>query len=171
MRGSNWHLTGRSALITGAAGGIGAAVARSLSARQMRLSLVDVRGDALQQLALDLGEGVMCQEVDITQREELDAAVAATLARFGRLDVVVVNAGVVTVGSVLLVRGIEHRSRTVAMPATRLALACPNAFQLVMEGLARRHRWAVAIRELERANRGRDTSPATSTREDTGAVR
>ena len=42
----------------------------------------------------------MCQKVDITQRAALDAAVAATLERYGQLDVVLVNAGVVTVGSV-----------------------------------------------------------------------
>ncbi|HEX9133497.1 MAG TPA: SDR family NAD(P)-dependent oxidoreductase [Ktedonobacteraceae bacterium] len=47
-----------------------------------------------------LGEGALCQEVDITQPEALDAAVAATLDRFGQLDVVLLNTGAVTVGSV-----------------------------------------------------------------------
>jgi NAD(P)-dependent dehydrogenase (short-subunit alcohol dehydrogenase family) len=277
MRGSKWHVTGKSVLITGAAGGIGAATARLLAARQAHLSLVDVRADALQQLASDLGGAALCQQVDITQREELDAAVAATLERFGQLDVVLVNAGVVTVGSVergdphafervimvnlmgawqtvrvvlphviaaqgyilfvssiagtvqgplhaaynsskaglqafantlrlevqglgvdvgtahliytatetargavehplmrglpglrmmkpqqveetaaLLVRGIERRSRTIATPATRLALLVPDVFQLALEGLARRHGWAAAIREQERADVGGD---------------
>jgi NAD(P)-dependent dehydrogenase (short-subunit alcohol dehydrogenase family) len=59
-----------------------------------------MRGDALRQLASDLGGKVICQEVDITQPEALNAAVADTLDGFGRLDVAVVNAGVVTVGSV-----------------------------------------------------------------------
>jgi NAD(P)-dependent dehydrogenase (short-subunit alcohol dehydrogenase family) len=275
MRGSKWHLNGRSVLITGAAGGIGAATARLLATRQTHLSLIDVQGEALHQLTSGLGEGAMCQEVDITQREALDAAVAATLDRFGQLDVVLVNAGVVTVGSVergdphafervitvnlvgawqtvravlphviaaqgyilfvsslagtvqgplhaaynsskaglqafantlrlevvglgldvgtahliytatetargavehplmrglpglramkpqpveetaaLLVRGMERRSRTIATPATRLALLVPDVFQLVVEGLARRHGWAVAIREQERADGG-----------------
>ena len=76
MRGSKWHLKGRSVLITGAAGGIEAATARLLATRQTHLSLVDVQGKALHQLTSDLGEGAMCQEVDITQREALDAAVA-----------------------------------------------------------------------------------------------
>jgi NAD(P)-dependent dehydrogenase (short-subunit alcohol dehydrogenase family) len=100
MRGSTWQLRGKSVLITGAAEGIGAATARCLSARQARLSLVDVQGDTLHQLALDLGRAAFCQQVDITQPEALEAAVAATVDRFGQLDVVVVNAGVVTVGSV-----------------------------------------------------------------------
>jgi NAD(P)-dependent dehydrogenase (short-subunit alcohol dehydrogenase family) len=61
---------------------------------------VDVQGDMLHQLALDLGGVAFCQQVDITQPEALEAAVTATLKRFGQLDVVLVNAGVVTVGSV-----------------------------------------------------------------------
>jgi NAD(P)-dependent dehydrogenase (short-subunit alcohol dehydrogenase family) len=100
MRGRNWHLPGKSILITGAAGGIGSVIARQLAARQTHLSLVDVRGDALRQQALEIGGDALCQEVDITERGALDAAVAATLQRFGRLDVVIVNAAVVAVGSV-----------------------------------------------------------------------
>ena len=96
----NWQLPGKSVLITGAAGGIGSVTARLLAAQQTHLSLVDVRGDALHQQALELGGEALCHEVDITQRDALDAAVTATLKRFGRLDVVIVNAAVVTVGSV-----------------------------------------------------------------------
>ena len=40
----------------------------------------------------------------------------------------------------------ERRSRTIASPAARLALTCPEVFQLAVEGLVRRHRWAAAIR-------------------------
>jgi len=55
----------------------------------------------------------------------------------------------------LLVRGMERRSRTIATPATRLALLVPEVFQLAVEGLARGHGWAAAIREQERAGGGR----------------
>ena len=57
----------------------------------------------------------------------------------------------------MLVRGIERRSRTIATPATRLALFVPDVFQLVVEGMARRHGWAAAIREQEQADGGKDT--------------
>lgn len=59
----------------------------------------------------------------------------------------------------LLVRGIEHRSRTIATPAARLALLVPDVFQLAMEDLARRHGWAATIRE--RVGGGRNASPRT----------
>jgi NADP-dependent 3-hydroxy acid dehydrogenase YdfG len=87
-------------LITGAAGGIGAATARLLATRYARLSLMDVRYDDLRQVAGELDGEVLCHAVDITEQETLNAAVAATLERFGRIDVALVNAGVVTVGSI-----------------------------------------------------------------------
>src|SRR6266487_2165576 len=100
MRKNTWHLKGKSVLITGAANWIGAATARILATRKTYLSLIDVQVSPLRQLTLDLGRGAICHDVDITQREALDEAVASTLDRFGRLDVVLVNAGIVTVGSV-----------------------------------------------------------------------
>jgi NAD(P)-dependent dehydrogenase (short-subunit alcohol dehydrogenase family) len=53
-------------------------------------------------------------------------------------------------GLALLVRGMERRSRTIATPATRLALLVPDICQLVVENMARRHNWATAIRDQER---------------------
>src|SRR6266480_2601742 len=100
MSDNTWGLSGKSVLITGAARGIGAATARLLAGRQARLSLLDMQGPALQQLARDLGETMLYQQVDITQSEAIEEAVAATVEHFGQLDVAVVNAGVVTAGSV-----------------------------------------------------------------------
>ena len=51
----------------------------------------------------------------------------------------------------LLVRGIEHRSRTIATPTAHLALLFPDLFQLTVEGQARRNRWAAIIHEQEHA--------------------
>jgi NAD(P)-dependent dehydrogenase (short-subunit alcohol dehydrogenase family) len=100
MADHSWHLKGKSVLLTGAAGGIGAAVAHLLAARQAHLSLIDLRAEALAQVAGQLGDDVLFQAVDITQTEAITQAVTATVERFGRLDVAVVNAGVVAVGSV-----------------------------------------------------------------------
>ena len=100
MPGNAWNLNGKSVLITGAARGIGAEMARLLAGRQARLSLLDTQGAALQDLARDLGETTLYQQADITQSGALEEAVAATVERLGRLDVAVVNAAIVTVGSV-----------------------------------------------------------------------
>jgi len=57
-------------------------------------------------------------------------------------------------GSALLVRGIEHRSRTVATPTAHLALLVPDAFQLAIERLARTHGWAAIIHQQEYVKEG-----------------
>jgi NAD(P)-dependent dehydrogenase (short-subunit alcohol dehydrogenase family) len=91
-------LEGKAAFVTGASGGIGAAVARSLSAAGVKLGLASRRGD---DLGLADALGLVC---DVSRSEQVDAAVAATVERFGRLDIVVANAGVGAYGPFLDLR-------------------------------------------------------------------
>lgn len=87
--------SGQVVLITGAAGGIGAAVAAALHRRGASLVLVDVVSSDLDGVAAALGKDrVVIAYADVTQREQLDAAVATALATFSRLDVVLANAGI-----------------------------------------------------------------------------
>lgn len=87
--------SGQVVLITGAAGGIGAAVAAALHRRGASLVLVDVDSSDLDGVAAALGnDRVATAYADVTQREQLDAAVATALSTFGRLDVVLANAGI-----------------------------------------------------------------------------
>ena len=81
-------LTGRVAFITGASAGIGAAVARSLSAEGVKLGLASRRGS---DLGLHDALGIECDVRDLGQ---VEAAVARTVDQFGGLDIVVANAGV-----------------------------------------------------------------------------
>ena len=83
---SDLALAGKAALVTGAASGIGRAVAGRLEQAGMEVLAVDLRPDPG-------GPGVP-YEADLVKPEANAAAVAATLERFGRLDVVVANAGV-----------------------------------------------------------------------------
>jgi 3-oxoacyl-[acyl-carrier protein] reductase len=88
-------LEGKAALITGASRGIGAAVARRLQAEGVRLALASRSGD-------DLGlDGVVARPCDVRRPEELEAIVAEAVERFGRLDVLVANAGVGAYGPFL----------------------------------------------------------------------
>jgi NAD(P)-dependent dehydrogenase (short-subunit alcohol dehydrogenase family) len=91
---------GKVAIVTGAAGGIGAAIAARLHAEGARLVIADLRADAAQAAADQLvgkggGEaiGVAC---DVGSEEQVGAAVRATLDRFGQADVIVNNAGLMT---------------------------------------------------------------------------
>ena len=88
-------LEGRVALVTGASRGIGAATARALDAAGVRLGLASRSGD-------DLGiAGAVAQPCDVRDRSSVEAMVAATVERFGRLDILVVNAGVGAYGPIL----------------------------------------------------------------------
>jgi NAD(P)-dependent dehydrogenase (short-subunit alcohol dehydrogenase family) len=88
-------VNGRTALITGASRGIGAAVARRLSGEGVRLGLASRSGD---DLGLPEALGIEC---DVTSPEQVEAAVSATVERFGGLDVLVNNAGVGAYGPYL----------------------------------------------------------------------
>jgi NADP-dependent 3-hydroxy acid dehydrogenase YdfG len=82
------ELDGKVALVTGASGGIGAAVARSLHEAGGSVGLLSRRGD---DLGLERALGLVC---DVRDRTAVGAAVDEVVERFGRLDVVVANAGI-----------------------------------------------------------------------------
>lgn len=88
-------LTGKVAVITGASRGIGASVARMLDAEGVKLGLRSRSGD-------DLGiAGAVVQRCDVRDAAQVDALVQATVDRFGRLDILVANAGVGAYGPFL----------------------------------------------------------------------
>ncbi|GAA0955262.1 SDR family oxidoreductase [Virgisporangium aurantiacum] len=94
-------LKNRTVLITGAARGIGAALARRVAATGARLSLVGLEPDLLKTLVDELGADRHAWfECDVTDQAAVDAAVAGTVDRFGRIDAVVANAGVANRGTV-----------------------------------------------------------------------
>lgn len=86
-------LAGRRVLITGAARGIGAALARRLHERGAQVAVAGLEPDLLSQVADDCGAGPWWN-CDVTDRGQVEAAVEGTVERFGGLDVVVANAGV-----------------------------------------------------------------------------
>lgn len=83
---------GRVALVTAAAQGIGKAVAERITAEGGTVAVTDLRADAAAEVAGGL-DGAIGLECDVTSQESVDAAVAATLERYGRLDLLVNNAG------------------------------------------------------------------------------
>jgi NAD(P)-dependent dehydrogenase (short-subunit alcohol dehydrogenase family) len=86
-------LAGRVALVSGAAGGLGAATACALHERRVAVVLADADGAAVSGVAAAIGGRAAAMEADPTDRAAMDTVVAATLRRFGGLDVVVVCVG------------------------------------------------------------------------------
>lgn len=87
---------GKVALITGAAGGIGAATARRLASEGALLALVDLQAEALAPLVAELGKDrAIAIDADVSNEAEVEASVVQTVAHFGRLDVLFNNAGMI----------------------------------------------------------------------------
>jgi NAD(P)-dependent dehydrogenase (short-subunit alcohol dehydrogenase family) len=89
---------GRVVLITGGSRGIGAAVARRLAAQGDTLALVGLEPDELAKVAAECGPEAGWWEADVTDGASVQAAVDAIVERYGRIDVVVANAGIAAPG-------------------------------------------------------------------------
>lgn len=88
-----FSLDGRTALVTGASGGIGSAIARSLHAQGASVVLSGTRRDALDGLAADLGERAHVVQANLADADDVEKLVPAATERLGGLDILVNNAG------------------------------------------------------------------------------
>ena len=96
-----FDLSGKSALVTGATGGIGAAIARALHARGAKVALTGRREAELASLAAELGERALVAPADLADPEAPAALVETVEAAFGALDILVNNAGLTRDGLAL----------------------------------------------------------------------
>jgi 3alpha(or 20beta)-hydroxysteroid dehydrogenase len=88
------RLDGKVAIITGAAGGIGDAAARRFAEEGARLVLTDADGAGAQRLAEELGDCATARAHDVTSERDWQAVTAAALEAYGRIDILLNNAGV-----------------------------------------------------------------------------
>lgn len=87
---------GKVAIVTEAVGGIGAAIARRLSAEGASLIIADLKADAASVAAVDLGGRAIGVGCDVGSEQAVEACVRAARDRFGSIDVIVNNAGLMT---------------------------------------------------------------------------
>jgi NAD(P)-dependent dehydrogenase (short-subunit alcohol dehydrogenase family) len=94
--GAERPLEGRVAIVTGAARGIGLAIAQRLVADGARVALFDVDEPAASAAAASIGSSDVCLpvRVDVTDETQIEAGVASVVAAWGRLDILVNNAGI-----------------------------------------------------------------------------
>jgi NADP-dependent 3-hydroxy acid dehydrogenase YdfG len=133
-------LAGTAALVTGASSGIGAATARRLAEHGACVALVARRRDRLEALAAEIGKAggtALAVEADITDRVQAEAAIQQAAGRFGRLDTLINNAGLMLLGPVAGADP-EEWDRMIAINVkgllytTRAAL--PHLLQAAQEG-------------------------------------
>ena len=104
MKQTPGPLTGKVALITGAARGIGAETAKALATRGVRLVLTDLDRDPLEEVVRAVGEdNALAVVADVCDLASMESAVAQGVERFGGIDLVLANAGIASYGSVLSV--------------------------------------------------------------------
>lgn len=92
------RLEGKVALITGSAQGLGAAIAERLAREGCQLVVADINQDAVEKVAANLPQAIAVT-VDVTNEESVEAMVDQTTKIYGRLDLLVANAGIVISGA------------------------------------------------------------------------
>lgn len=93
------RLTGKVALVTGAGGGNGAAIAAGMAREGAIVAFADIKTDgaeACAEAARDAGGQALSLQLDVTSAASVEAAVATLVEQFGRLDILVNNAGILT---------------------------------------------------------------------------
>jgi 3-oxoacyl-[acyl-carrier protein] reductase len=91
---SMFRLDNKTAIVTGAARGLGAATAKTLSAQGARVAAVDIHFDEVEKVATDIGNGSKAYAVDVSNVTEIHSLVEVAARDFGRIDVLVNNAGI-----------------------------------------------------------------------------
>ena len=88
------QLAGKTALITGAARGIGRAFAQSYVAEGARVAIADINIDRARETAAALGKAAIAVELDVARQVSIDTAIAQTVAELGHIDILINNAAV-----------------------------------------------------------------------------
>ena len=127
--------SGRTAIVTGAARGIGLAIARRLTRDGLRVALADVdietarhQADALQAA----GAGALAVRTDVTDRAGVEAMVGTVLEHWGHLDVLVNNAGIAGRSAPVQDLSLEDWQQVIAVDLTGVFLCCQAAVRAML---------------------------------------
>jgi NAD(P)-dependent dehydrogenase (short-subunit alcohol dehydrogenase family) len=154
---ARYDIAGRTAFITGAARGIGAACAERLHARGANVALVGLEPDLLDENAARLGERAAAFQADVTDIEALRRAASAAVQRFGGIDIAIANAGIAFTGS-LADSPIEHVERTLAVNL----LGVWRTDRVVIEQITQRRGYLLNVSSLAAVLHGALMGPYTA---------
>jgi 3-oxoacyl-[acyl-carrier protein] reductase len=122
----------KTALVTGAARGIGLAIASRLAADGARVALLDLDGAAADAAAKKVGGGAMAIAADVTKASEVDAAVDRVVDAWGRLDILVNNAGITGRSFPIWELSDEDWRRVIDADLTSVFLCCRAAVKVML---------------------------------------
>jgi len=122
----------KAALVTGAARGIGYAIAARLAADGARVALLDLDGAAAK-AAARIGPSALALTADVTVASEVEAAVRQVVAAFGRLDILVNNAGITGRSFPIWELSDEDWRRVIDVDLTSVFYCCRSAVRVMLE--------------------------------------
>ncbi len=139
-----FDLAGKTALVTGASGGIGAAIATALHAQGATVTLSGTRREALEALAATLGSRVHVVTADLSDRASVESLVPAAEAAMGSLDILVNNAGLTRDGLFLRMKD-DDWDKVIAVNLTAGFILSRSALRGMMK---RRHGRIIGITSI-----------------------
>ncbi len=119
----DFPLTGKTAMVTGGASGIGAAIAAAFAAKGARVAVVDLNGDAAQQRASELGSESEGFAGNVADPASVTEVVGEVVAAFGRIDILVNSAGIVMLAPAEDLP-LDAWTKTIAVNLTGTFLVC-----------------------------------------------
>ena len=128
------RLRGKSALITGAARGIGYDFARAYIAEGATVTLADVNAAALEKAVAELGPQARGQVIDVTDQASIDAGFAAAVADMGSLDILINNAALFDAGPVVEITRASYDKLFAVNVAGTLFCLQAAARQMIAQG-------------------------------------
>lgn len=123
---------GRVAVVTGGASGIGEAIVRRFAAGGGRCVIADLQIERAEALAAELGDGVVASRVDVTQEADVAAAVDLAVERFGRLDAMFNNAGMLGAIGSIAAHTLTDWQRTIDVLLTSVFLGTREAARVMI---------------------------------------
>lgn len=102
------RLSGKTALITGAARGIGRSFAEAYVREGARVAIADIDIERARQTAAEIGDGAVSVEMDVTRQESIDNAVTQTVEALGRIDILVNNAAIFTAAPIIEINRADY---------------------------------------------------------------
>ena len=122
----------KTALVTGAARGIGLAIASRLAADGARVALLDLDGAAADAAAKKVGGGAIALAADVTKASEVESAVSRVVQEWGRLDILVNNAGITGRSFPIWELSDEDWRRVIDVDLTSVFLCCRAAVKVML---------------------------------------